>query len=369
MFKVKDNNLYVKALSNTILNDTANFGDIIRNNRIHYIDKSLLLKRILNDGSARAVFISPQRCGKSLNLSMLQHFFSSSVDKKATKELFATLQINQEEYSRYMDHQGKYTVILLDFNDVKIDSYTKLHKVLSDKIELLYHQHSYLLEADCLNKYDREYFNLILNMKDSKNQDNSLIDANDLAYSFQKIIKFISEYNAEKNNDKYYKPIVLIDGYDNLLSQDCKQSESLIRAFFSILKDNNDCERSIITGKSLNLNLLPSQTSYYFLHDEGIYKGYFGFTEGEVKKILEESKLSLDLFNLIKADFYLRENKYCLIQQDFEGLPQEHIWHKKSSSFWYYRETVPVFNPMTVFDFVNKVINDSKFSPWVADKL
>src|SRR4051794_11959855 len=95
-----------------------NFGEIIQT-KLDFVDKSLLIKAVLDDISTKVIVITrPRRFGKTLNLSMLQHFFASNAYGLETKNLFDGLKITTcgEEYMR---HQGQYPVISISLKDVR----------------------------------------------------------------------------------------------------------------------------------------------------------------------------------------------------------------------------------------------------------
>ena len=88
--------------------------------QLNFVDKSLLIKGILDDRSTKAAVIitRPRRFGKTLNLSMLHHFLAAEVNGQSTQGLFHGLKIS-ELGDEYMRHQGHYPVIFITFKDVK----------------------------------------------------------------------------------------------------------------------------------------------------------------------------------------------------------------------------------------------------------
>src|ERR1700692_1098361 len=99
----------------------SNFRDIIEQD-FYFVDKSLLIKEILDDGSEVILITRPRRFGKTLAMSMLQHYFAAEVSGYPTQDLFTKLNIAQTGES-YCQHQGKYPVIFLTLKDIKPNQY------------------------------------------------------------------------------------------------------------------------------------------------------------------------------------------------------------------------------------------------------
>ncbi len=100
----------------------------------YYIDKSLLIKEILDTGAEVMLFPRPRRFGKTINLSMLRYFFEKSNEDRTY--LFKDLKI-ENAGPAYIKHQGKYPVIYLTFKDVKQDDKEQAYKSLIQIISKL----------------------------------------------------------------------------------------------------------------------------------------------------------------------------------------------------------------------------------------
>ena len=100
----------------------SDFKKIIDGN-YYYIDKSLMIKELLDTGGDVTLLPRPRRFGKTLNLSMLQYFFEGPVEatQKSHHHLFNGLAISQDTQS--MKHQGQYPVVYLTFKDIKSDGW------------------------------------------------------------------------------------------------------------------------------------------------------------------------------------------------------------------------------------------------------
>ena len=99
-----------------------NFAKLVNSEKGYlFVDKSLLIRDVLQDKSEVTLITRPRRWGKSLNLSMLQYFFASEVDGEVTAPLFESLKINN--HPECMAHQGQYPVILISLKGVKQSSF------------------------------------------------------------------------------------------------------------------------------------------------------------------------------------------------------------------------------------------------------
>ena len=92
-----------------------------REKECFYIDKSLYIKEILNENSKTILITRPRRFGKSLNMSMLYHFFNMNED---SKDIFDGLKIMKEE-NNCLSEMNNYPVIRLSFNGIAADNYEK----------------------------------------------------------------------------------------------------------------------------------------------------------------------------------------------------------------------------------------------------
>jgi len=106
------------------------FDDMIEKG-YYYVDKSLLIKDLLDTGGAVNLFTRPRRFGKSLNISMLQYFFDNLMADKA--QLFDGLNISQAS-DAYLSHQNKYPVIKLTLKDVEATHFMGAMKKMATKI-------------------------------------------------------------------------------------------------------------------------------------------------------------------------------------------------------------------------------------------
>ena len=239
----------------------------------YYIDKTLLLKDIINSGSQVLLFPRPRRFGKTLNLSMMKYFF----EKTETNHSYLFEDLKIWEVEEYRQKQGQYPVIYLTFKDIKHDSWDKCFYDMSGEIAEIYRQHKYLLET--LDKEQKKYFEKILSLEAQ-------------SVDLQKSIKNLSNYLEKYHNQKV---IILIDEYDtpiqagwinNYYDDIIGFTKGLLG---SALKDNTSLEKGIITGilriaKESIFSDLNNLKVLTILDEE--YGEYFGLLEVEVMEAL-----------------------------------------------------------------------------------
>ena len=252
-----------------------NFKDIILNN-YYYVDKTLLIKDIIDNKAKVNLFTRPRRFGKTLNISMLQYFFENG--KEDNSYLFKNLKI-MSEGEKYTSHIGQYPIINLSLKSAKQPNYELAYDCLVNEIIEEFKRHDYVLNSEKLHYEKEDYLNII-NKKDNKG---NMVTA----------LKFLSRC-LEKYHNK--KVIILIDEYDVPIENSYfrgfyNEMIDFLRSLFeSALKTNEYLEFAIMTGclriskESIftglnNLNIISILNTHY---DE-----YFGFTENEVSEMLK----------------------------------------------------------------------------------
>ncbi len=255
-----------------------NFGDIIRENYF-YIDKTSFIKEWWEAGDSVTLITRPRRFGKTLNMSMLEHFFS--VNYANEKELFEYLDIWKEE--KYQMLQGTYPVINLSFANIKEKDYKTTRQKICQLISDLYDKYDNIFK-DILSDRDMEFVKGVsVNMDDF----NASLALNKLSYFLNKyysknVIILLDEYDTPMQE-------AYIHGYWNELVY---FTRSLFNATF---KTNPWLERGLMTGitrvskESIfsDLNHLEIVTT-----TSNKYATSFGFTEQEVFEALEQYNLS-----------------------------------------------------------------------------
>lgn len=263
-----------------------NFYKIIEN-QFDFVDKTLLIKEIVDDSSEVLLFTRPRRFGKTLNLSMLQHFFASNVASHETKDLFNNLKIKKlgEEYMR---HQGRHPVIFLTFKDIKNDHFEGAYNAIKNLLRELYAEHREILKLDVLYEDEKKTYQSILESTAPKER-------------IQTALKDLSHYLFRCYGTK---PYILIDEYDSPIHAAVTHGYydeiiEFIRTFFSVaLKTNPYLQKAIITGiLRVSKESLFSDLNNIKVHSifSKRYSEYFGFTEEEVLELLEKSQLKHEL--------------------------------------------------------------------------
>lgn len=128
--------------------------EVIRRQGYFYIDKTKFIREWWESGDEVTLLTRPRRFGKTLNMSMLEKFFS--INYAGRGELFEGLSIWQEE--KYRNLQGTYPVIFLSFANVKETSYADARKVICQNITKLYNQFDFLMESSSLNENEKTFY-------------------------------------------------------------------------------------------------------------------------------------------------------------------------------------------------------------------
>ena len=252
------------------------FAKLIENNNF-YIDKTLFIKEWWESDDDVTLITRPRRFGKTLNMSMIEHFFS--VNYANYGELFENLAIwNYEEYRKL---QGTYPVISLSFARIKDTDYETTEYHIRELLMNEYEKHSFLLEGDVLSDIEKEYYNRM--RRDMKTLDVSM--------SLHNLSAYLTRYYGKKT-------IILLDEYDTPMQEAYvndfwKELVVLTRSFFnSTFKTNPYMSRAIMTG----ITRVSRESMFSDLNNLEVvtttsdkYATLFGFTEEEVFNALEEA--------------------------------------------------------------------------------
>ena len=270
----------------------------IRTEGFYYIDKSGLIKKLLDNWAKVNLFTRPRRFGKSLNMSMLKCFFENGCDKT----LFDGLEILREARlcEKYM---GRFPVISISLKGVSARSFEEAREMMCSVIGNEAMRFQFLQESSMLTQKEKELFNQLTAVDTSQKAMFHMSDAvlcNGLQtlclllqkhYS-HKVILLIDEYDVPLDKAVQYGYYdAMVDLIRNIFNQALKGNDSL---YFAVL---TGCLRiskeSIFTG--LNNPKVLSITDVRF--DE-----HFGFTDSEVKELLSYYDLS-DYYDVIH-DWY-----------------------------------------------------------------
>ena len=297
-----------------------NFEEIRRNNSYYYVDKTGLIRDLLKSRGKVNLFTRPRRFGKTLNMSMLKCFFEIGADKT----LFDGLAISKET-ALCEEYMGKFPVVFISLKDVDgltfKEAYGKLHEIIQKEIRRLY----FLTESSKLSEMDKQAFNKLASTDEEVEIQKSLALLTELLYKHygQKTILLIDEYDVPL--DKAFQ-----HGY-------YKEMASLIRGLFSpALKTNDFLQFAVLTGclRVSKESIFTGLNNFKVLSiTDSRFDEHFGFTDAEVKKLLED-------YNLLD--------------------------HYKEAKEWYdgYRfGNVDVYCPWDVINYVDLLHNDPHAEP------
>lgn len=272
----------VRNISPEISIGNQDFAAIIENGYF-YIDKTEFIKRWWESGDVVTLITRPRRFGKTLNLSMMDYFFSATHENSS--ELFTNLLIWKGD--KYRELQGQYPVLFISLASVKGSNFDTARQQIIQEIVSLYRNNKDLIEESFVTDMDRQFWNMIgYDMTDATASDS---------------IKFLCELLYRKYQKKV---LIFLDEYDTPIEESYadgfwNEMTGFIRNLFnSTFKTNPYLERAIMTGitriskESIfsDLNNLKVDTMTNAKYDTD-----FGFTEDEVKKALSRYSLSKDL--------------------------------------------------------------------------
>ncbi len=254
--------------------------ETVRKNDYFYIDKTDFIREWWENGDSVTLITRPRRFGKTLNMSMLEKFFSVNYAGRA--DLFEGLDIWKQK--KFREIQGTYPVISLSFAGIKETTFLETRKKICQTITEVYNKCDFLMDSDLLNEKEKAFIQEIS------------VDMED--YAATSSLKVLSDYLS-----RYYgkKVIILLDEYDTPMQEAYVNGfwEELVaftRSLFnSTFKTNPYLERAIMTG----ITRVSKESIFSDLNNLEVvtttsdkYENAFGFTEQEVFATLEEFQLS-----------------------------------------------------------------------------
>lgn len=295
----------------------------------YYVDKTLLIKNILDGGALVNLFTRPRRFGKTLALSMLKVFFEDERDREGNR-------IDNSRYFEgkkiadcgegYMDKQGKYPVINLTMKSAKQPSYEMAYNVLQKTIAEEFRRHRYVCKEDILEADEKQKFQRII-------EGNA--DMDDYATALAFLSQCLKKYHDSD-------VIILIDEYDVPLENAYfkgfyDEMTDFIRSLFeSALKTNEALELAVITG-CLRISRESIFTGLNNLKVVSILRDdcaeAFGFTEGEVQTMLAA---------------YGMEGRKGEVREWYDG---------------YLFGNTEVYNPWSIISYVDENMHKASFFP------
>ncbi len=268
-------------MARTVAIGIQDFGDLIRK-KCFYVDKTNFIKEWWEGQDSVTLISRPRRFGKTLNMSMLEQFFS--IDYADCGEVFEGLSIWKDE--KYRKIQGTYPVISLSFANVKETNYRSARDKICQLLTNLYAKFSFLRDSEFLTEKDREYFDRIsFDMSD-----------NDATLAVYQLSDYLYRYYGKK-------VIILLDEYDTPMQEAYvngfwKEFVAFTRNIFnSTFKTNPWLERGLMTG----ITRVSKESVFSDLNNLEVitttsdkYSTAFGFTEEEVFAALDECGLSAE---------------------------------------------------------------------------
>lgn len=241
----------------------------------YYVDKTLLVKELLDEEVGIILFTRPRRFGKTLNMDMLRTFFEKT--KEDTSKYFTDKSIwaAGEKYTR---HQGQYPVIYLSLKDIKARKWETAYDLLKYIISVEYVRHAELKNSSELEEADLNFYKRITSNQASMAE---------YQFSLQALSRMLHQHHKQA-------PVIIIDEYDTPIQEGYvngyySEAVEFIRNFFSAaLKDNPHMTISILTGilriaKESIFSGLNNIRIYSVLDEK--FSSYFGFTTTEVQTL------------------------------------------------------------------------------------
>ena len=277
MGKVK-NTVNVTCMSNNVGIGIQDFLEL-RENHKFYIDKTSFIKEWWESGDSVTLITRPRRFGKTLNMSMVEEFFS--VNYAGRGDLFEGLSIWEE--GKYQKLQGTYPVISLSFARVKDTDYESTAHHIQELLMKEYEKHCFLMDSNVLSDVEKAYYQ---RMREE-------MKPLDVSMSLHNLSDFLSRYYGKK-------VIILLDEYDTPMQEAYVNSfweemVAFIRSLFnSTFKTNPYMGRAIMTG----ITRVSKESVFSDLNNLKVvtttsneYATAFGFTEEEVFAALEQCGL------------------------------------------------------------------------------
>ena len=264
----------------------------IRKDDFYYVDKTKLIEQLLEKWGEANLFTRPRRFGKSLNMSMLRHFFEIGADPS----LFDGLYISQrtELCKNYM---GKFPVVSVSLKGVESSSYEGACRLLGKVINEEARRLGFLEKSKKLKESEKAIFGELL--KPDMREDV-------LAYSIRELTELLEKHYGEK-------VIVLIDEYDVPLAKANEQGYYdemvlLLRTLFgNALKTNESLKFAVLTGclRVAKESIFTGLNNFkvYPLTKE-VFDECFGFTDEEVKEMLH---------------YYQQDSHYDTVKEWYDG--------------------------------------------------
>ncbi|MBQ9065253.1 MAG: AAA family ATPase [Blautia sp.] len=286
----------------------------LRENRYFYVDKTGFIREWWESGDSVTLITRPRRFGKTLNMSMLEYFFSNKYADRG--DLFEGLEIWKEEKYRIL--QGSYPVLFLSFGGVKHADFPNTKKTINSLIAGLFEKYAWMLKDSRFSEKEKDIYNKV-----TENMDES-----SAALSLNRLCEWLHRYYGRK-------VILLLDEYDTPMQEAYlhgfwDELTAYIRALFNnTFKTNPYLERGLMTG----ITRVSKESVFSDLNNLNVitttsreYESSFGFTEKEVFDAM-----------------------------DSQGIPKE---EREKVRFWYdgftFGSEKDIYNPWSVTMYLDK---------------
>jgi len=279
--------------------------------KYYYIDKTMMIKDILDEGPVVSLFTRPRRFGKTLNMNMLRTFFEKTDEDTSVyfkdKKIWAC-------GKKYREYQGKYPVIFVTFKDVKFRTWEEAYAAIKNIFVRETYRHPELQSSDKCDQYDKKQLKKLLEREVSE-------------WELTDVLRDLSRMLYKHHG---VAPILIIDEYDTPIQQGYMRGYYdevilFMRNLFSGgLKDNQYLSFGFLTGiLRVAKESIFSGMNNLVVHSvlDRKYSSYFGFTPDEVKEM---------------ADYYGAAEKYGEICEWYDG---------------YQFGTQDIFNPWSVINY------------------
>lgn len=312
----------------------------------YYVDKTLLIRDLIDDHNMVTLFARPRRFGKTLAINMLKTFFEKADED--TSKYFIDKKIWQCG-QKYQSQQGSYPVIMLTFKDVKFDNWQDSLEAIRLVLKDDFKRHSELPGSNALGTDDKDYL--------ARMEKGTLTDV-EYSRALLNLTRMLATHHGRN-------VVILIDEYDTPIQQGYTRGfyqdvNAFMRNFLSGgIKDNPSLAFGVLTGimrvsKENLFSGLNNLTVNTVLDDK--YSSYFGFTGDEVQEM---------------ADYYGKSDGMQEIRKWYDG---------------YRFENSDIYNPWSVTSYFanngqakafwantsdNEIIREvlQEFTPEVSDEL
>ena len=295
----------------------------------YFVDKTLMIKKLIESNAKVTLFTRPRRFGKTLNQFMIRRFFEDERTRSGERidngYLFDGLAI-ADCGKEILKHQQQYPVIFMSLKSAKQDTYALAYMELKKRLSAEYKRHKYVLMGDTLTADEKERFEAVSRVAD----DDSL---------YTDALGFLSECLSRYHR---HNAFILIDEYDVPLENAYlhgfyDKMIGFIRSLFeSALKTNPYLEKGVITG-CLRISKESVFTGLNNLAVESMlsmnYPGAFGFTEPEVKEMME---------------YFDRADQYPELKKWYDG---------------YCFGKTEIYNPWSILNYLYMGKNDPDYLP------